>query len=173
MVSISSIKQPQERENKMTTITTEEQMKIEMKVLNAKKLFDEKGYDYDNDTLQRIRNSSTQQIIHNKFCDENHTFNCVQHNPKNIEGIKDKSFALVDISCSRELLKALEDQVIVPLNRLYKDKGGLEDQYIDVGSIISHVLEKGIQEFFDDESADYFHEIEKEILEEFELEEVA
>ena len=83
----------------MTTITTEEQMKIEMNVLDAKKLFDEKGYHYDIGTLQQIRNSNTQQIIHNKFCDANHTFNCAQHNPKNIEGIKDKGFALVDISC--------------------------------------------------------------------------
>ena len=157
----------------MTTITTEEQMKIEMKVLDVKKSFDEKGYDYDIGTLQQIRNANTQQIVHNKFCDENHTFNCVQHNPKNVEGIKDKSFALVDISCSRELLKALEEQCIAPLNKFYKDKGGLEDQYIDVGSIISHVLEKGIEEFFYDESADYCHEIEKEILEEVELEEVA
>ena len=157
----------------MTYITTEDQMKIETKVLDAKKEFEEKGYGYDTKTLQMVRNSLTQQIIHNKFCDENYTFNCVQHNPKNAEGIKDKSFALVDISCSRELLTAVEEQVIAPLNKLYKDKGGKEDQYLDVGSILSHVLEKGIEEFFEWESADYYQEIEKEILQNVEVEEVA
>lgn len=157
----------------MSKITIEEKIKIEMKVQSYIKYCEDNNRTQPTqETLQRLRNANTQQIIHNKFCDENYTFNCIQKNPKNEEGIDDKSFALVDISFSKDILKDLEKQIVQPLNKFYKDKGGKEDSYLDVGAIISHVLEKGLDEFFYDECSDFYYETEKEILEEVRRKEI-
>lgn len=154
----------------MTNITTEEKNKIEMSIQDWVKECNENGWHYDQKSLQRMRNAQTQCVIHNQFCDENYTFNCVQMNPKNVDGIKDKSFALIDISTIRDELLRLEDDVVKPLNELYKDKGGESAYYMDVGSIISDVLKKGIEEFYGDSQDDYFEEIKNDILDEVKIE---
>ena len=144
-------------------IEIKDKIKIETKISEYVKECNENGWSYDTKDLQIIRNAQMQSIIHNKFCDENWTINCIEHNPKNVNGIGDNSFALVDISSIEEELKCLEDDIVKPLNKFYKDKGGKGDFYIHIGDIIDDCLKKGVEEICD---PDYFRDFRDKYLEE-------
>jgi len=83
--------------------------------------------------------------IINDFCDKTNTLSSI-HSPYD-QSMRNKVSALIDISFVEERLQDLEDIIIDPINKIYKENGGTANYYMSIQSLIEECFQRGLESF--------------------------